>query len=127
MAEQDEHIAAAPAQDVFSLAVCVLEQLLHSPCAPFGCDVAQLKRIAEGAELYAWEVPQQASAGADDSALEPVRRLRAWGLLRQCLARQPEARPSAQSIIETMAELGDRTLVALQDVESGDVDAADGA
>ena len=98
--DEKRNVTAEPAQDIWALGVMVFEAFTRQAAVDPLCGVGGCTALARGDKLYPWEAQDQENEFGGS---------RARKLVESCLARDPEQRPTAQTLVESIRLIGNRT------------------
>ena len=107
-ADRGDRAAARAAHDVWSLGVMAYEAIAQRPAR---ASMRDLYECASGRAPYPWEAQP-----AKQPAAWRTSRLRA--VLLPCLSRQPEERPTAAQLAESVTRMGHATTLPTGDASS---------
>lgn len=97
---EKRNVTATAAQDIWALGVMVFEAFSREAAVdPFG-GPRMCVRLAQGEEQYPWEGPRKIRSFTDSRAHE---------LVKACLDRDPEERPTAVTLVQRMRAITHRT------------------
>jgi serine/threonine protein kinase len=97
--DASRHVEVSAAHDMWALGVMAFEAIAGRVAFTM---VSDIRECASGRAPYPWELPA-------DEQPPAWRRSRLRGLLSPCLAREPAGRPSAATLLESVARMGDAT------------------